>query len=68
MTDQEKRNGDYHIIAKKLYPNQSQCSKCQLPWGAAGKSHNIQVTNILGMFAICEYCWQHSTEDERLTF
>ncbi len=52
---------------RRLYPDMSTCYKCGLPWGAC-ISKPISCAPREGIFALCTYCWDNSTEDERLTF
>lgn len=48
-------------------PNVGTCHRCGLPWTVCD-SKSIMIINPVGIFALCIYCWNQSTEDERLTF
>lgn len=50
-----------------LAPETSTCYKCGLPW-AFVKHKVIKISNSGGAFALCCYCWDHSTVDERIEY
>lgn len=43
----------------------SRCEKCRRPWWAA-EARVVRYTSARGQFALCQRCWNRSTEEERI--
>lgn len=48
---------------RTLYPYNSTCLICGLPW-ASCKEHCIPLDDNSGFFPVCQYCWEHCSETE----
>ncbi len=46
-----------------VYPWNSTCLICGLPWSAC-EDHSIPIDNAAGFFPVCEWCWQHRSKQE----
>ncbi len=54
----------------KLYPGSwgySDCERCGRTWNIA-REHSTDLGDGGGMFALCEYCWNELTPQERLPY
>lgn len=45
---------------KLIYPQYSRCEICGLPW-AVCKSKTVPLNGSMGVFALCEHCWNKAT-------
>lgn len=45
---------------QQLYPNNSTCEICGLPWSVC-KPKFVALNDSLGTFAVCEHCWSKAT-------
>ncbi len=54
------------IVAKILHyfaPHYGTCGICGMPWKFT-KFHSVFVKDKIGCFAVCEHCWNHSSDEE----
>lgn len=65
MDEIEKRKINNVFMFQAMHPSNSHCNKCGLPW-AECKSKSINYSPSSGVFAMCEYCWEHSDVEERV--
>lgn len=50
----------FHIIS----PSFGRCKKCGLPWNFCNEKTVYNQNGDTGIFATCDYCWEHSKLDE----
>ena len=63
MPTEVVRNENVIKVAKLLFPSNSCCSKCGLPWSAC-ESRSVNVNKTRGVFATCDVCWDSSSLNE----
>ena len=63
--DREKAKRKPFIVDvfKMIYPSESTCGICGLPWSACQPSHVTPTSKGHGCFPVCEYCWETSDRD-----
>ena len=69
MNEIEKRTGTNTLKLRLENSSYSSCHRCGLPWNKCeSKSITYFETKVTtrGIFAMCTYCWDHSSLDERL--
>lgn len=66
MTKEELKRLPFVVKAyTAIYPSESHCGICRLPWSAGGtKAINIEPD--WGVFYVCPYCWKTRTKEEIL--
>jgi hypothetical protein len=65
MNEIEKRKGEVVLMIQQLNPGYSTCYKCGLPWNHCTPK-SIKCNHQKRMFALCSYCWDNSTIEERI--
>lgn len=66
-----KRLGPVVKYYQLMYPSDSTCYHCGLPWSVV-KIHSITVHDVTsepvgdGFFTCCEYCWKRMTDLEKI--
>ncbi len=48
-----------------IYPTESQCNICGLPWSVGG-AKNVNIGQDWGIFYVCPHCWETRTKEEIL--
>lgn len=54
-------------ISRLLSPGYGACEKCKTTWNFV-EPHSVDLTWGHGTFALCEKCWDESTEEERVHY
>ena len=55
------------LMIQEQSPNISICGRCWLPWSHCTWHSVTHSADGIGSSAMCEWCWNHSSVDERLT-
>lgn len=55
------------FFARLISPMYSWCGRCGMPWRVT-KHHVTSVTEIRGIFPLCEHCWNVLTPQDRLPY
>lgn len=64
MTKEQIKRLPFAVKAyQKIYPSNSTCGICGLPWSACTPK-TVELDEIGGCFATCEYCWERATQED----
>ena len=55
------------FFAWLVSPMYSWCGRCGMPWSVT-KHHETRVTEVSGIFPLCEICWKDLTPQDRLPY
>jgi len=55
------------FFARLIFPMYSACGRCGMPCNVT-KNHVTSVTEISGIFPLCENCWKYLTPQDRLPY
>lgn len=55
------------FFARLVSPMCSWCGRCDMPWNLT-KNHVTGVTEVSGIFPLCENCWNDLTPQDRLPY
>lgn len=55
------------FFARLISPMYSACGRCGMPWSVT-KNHVTSITEIRGIFPLCENCWTYLTPQDRLPY
>lgn len=55
------------FFARLVSPMYGACGRCGMPWNMT-KNHVTSVTEICGIFPLCESCWKDMTPQDRLPY
>lgn len=59
-----KRTLPMRLIWRCIYPFESTCGRCGLPWSICNQPYFFIVSTDVDGFYMCRYCWEHSTWEQ----
>lgn len=66
MTKDEIKRLPFVVAAyQRIYPSESHCGICNLPWSACG-TECVDITDTSGVFYVCPHCWKNNDIQEVL--
>lgn len=64
LPEEEKRTPKNVLTYQGMFKSESTCGKCNLPWSSCKPCHSINLNENLGVFAMCQHCWENSNIEE----
>lgn len=66
MKKEELKRLPFVVAAyQRIYPSESHCGICNLPWSACG-TECVDITDTSGVFYVCPHCWKNNDIQEVL--